>query len=723
MTASARPPFHVRASVLLWAGGMAMGVHAQVPTKCLEIEGVLVDACNNNCPGAQEGENEMFRFITGPAPINLNDLVAQWATPNGFLGWVQNATTASLTAQLNATITSCGWLLEPPGGIIPAGRRVLGITSTNLCVAGNSFAGLTDTLYVIYQAPGNYLGHFKNTNNTTSITTVPSGGYSTRTFILGVPSAACTDTVVYDISQLVNQMGTYGGSSAQNDGASFVASWPGPPVLQYVNFGCQAPYSPLSASITTTPSPVPCGGSVLLNGVATGNLTATFWSGGAGSFSTPNAASTLYTLAASETSGALLAFCAVSICGDTVCANVQVNVFGPPTASLTASGNTTICQGATIMLTGGGGITYLWNTGATTAAISVGTAGLYTVTATNSCGSDTASATVSVIPPPVALATGPLTSCPGDPIQLSATGGSSYTWSTGATTASTQVSQPGTYSVIVSDGCGADTAEVVVLPGTAYQPSFTFADIAGCAPVCATFLAEDLGNVSYTWSMGDGTTATGLAPTHCFASAGLFDVSLSVSPIGTSPFCAGSITVNDLVDVWPLPVASFAANPPVTTIEAPSFQFVDLSSGAVDWSWDFGTAEGDSSPERSPLFTYTSVDCRTVTLHVTSAQGCADAATLEVCVEDPFQLWAPNAFTPDGDGHNEHFGVVTSVRDPALFELLIVDRWGQVLFTGASPQDTWSGAGVPIGIYIWKLRIRDTLGRVHEQAGHVTLVR
>ncbi|MFZ1332313.1 MAG: hypothetical protein WAR83_08990, partial [Flavobacteriales bacterium] len=155
---------------------------AQIPTKCLEIENVLVDACNNACAGAEEGTNEMFRFIVGPAPIALNQLIAQWATPNGFLGWVQNGTTANITAQLNATITNCGWLIEPPAGVIPSGKRVLGITSTDVCITGNSFALLADTLYVIYQVAGNTFGHFKNTSNIGALSSFPTSGSSYRTF-------------------------------------------------------------------------------------------------------------------------------------------------------------------------------------------------------------------------------------------------------------------------------------------------------------------------------------------------------------------------------------------------------------------------------------------------------------------------------------------------------------------------------------------------------------
>ena len=125
---------------------------AQVPTKCLEIESILVDACNPSatCPGSSEGQNEMVRFRVGPASIALTNLEADW--PNGsWRGLAQNATTASITAQLNASIASCGLLIEPPQGIIPAGAQVLLITSTDMCVAGNSFIALADTLHIIFR--------------------------------------------------------------------------------------------------------------------------------------------------------------------------------------------------------------------------------------------------------------------------------------------------------------------------------------------------------------------------------------------------------------------------------------------------------------------------------------------------------------------------------------------------------------------------------------------
>ena len=154
----------------------ANGLRAQVPTKCLEIESILVDACISDvdCPGSTEGMNEMVRFITGPDPVVVSDLQFEFYSSN-FLGIEQNAITAQLTAQLDATVQGCGLLLEPPAGVIPPGSKVIFVTSTAMCVQANSFTALSDTLYIIFQNPGNSQGHFKNNDLVGQlVTTVPN---------------------------------------------------------------------------------------------------------------------------------------------------------------------------------------------------------------------------------------------------------------------------------------------------------------------------------------------------------------------------------------------------------------------------------------------------------------------------------------------------------------------------------------------------------------------
>ncbi len=777
---------------------------AQIPTKCLEIENVLADACNNACPGAEEGTNEMFRFIVGPAPIPLNQLTAQWATPNGFLGWIQNGVTADLTAMLNGTITNCGWLIEPPGGIIPAGKRVLGITSTDICITGNSFALLADTLYVIYQVAGNTLGHFKNTSNIGALSSFPTSGSSYRTFVLSVP--ACSDTVAYNIAQMVNIFGTYGGSYTENDGSSIAASWPGAPSVSYFNNGCQAPITPFGTAITTPPTQVLCGGGLELDAVTTGSFSTSYWSGGQGEFDPPNGISTTYTMAPNESGNVALSFCIVGLCGDTVCGTYQLEVItlappvinvdpapvscgasaalsatvqgtnnffwnggmgvfssptalstnytpgstesgtidlqfcaiggcsdtvctpfqlqvdGPPIIEITANGPTTFCESTELILTATGGSTYSWNTGSTSSTINVNSEDTFVVTATNACGQSTDSISTLVTPLPTANVTGPATTCPNSGVTLIASGGATYAWNTSAVGDTIDVEGPGTYTVTVSDQCGSDEATIIVAQGTSLAPTFSVDITAGCSPLCVVFSTVPAPNTTYTWVFGDGTTADGISPTHCFQAGG-HDVTLTSTEADNANGCPGSIIMPELIHAWPVPEARFSASPAAVTIEDPLVQFIDESTNADSWIWNFGTVLDSSSTLRSPAFAFDSVACYTITLDVTSTHGCTDNAELELCVEDGYALWVPNAFTPNGDDINDVFMVQSSIRTPKVFQLTIYNRWGEAIFTGGSLTDVWDGANAPNDVYVWKIKIIDTEGYPHEHTGHVILVR
>ena len=113
-----------------------LGINAQ----CFTIETVLADAC-----GDPEGENEMVTLRVNDQ-MDIANLVFDWPN-NQFLDWCPNPTTTNL---LNQTIiSSCGFLLEPPNGVVPAGEKLIVVTSTNMLINANSFEGLSDTIYII----------------------------------------------------------------------------------------------------------------------------------------------------------------------------------------------------------------------------------------------------------------------------------------------------------------------------------------------------------------------------------------------------------------------------------------------------------------------------------------------------------------------------------------------------------------------------------------------
>lgn len=525
-------------------------MHAQTPAKCLEIESILADACvpGGGCTSSAspscncEGKNEMVRFKIGPTNINVPDLSIDWPN-NSFLGIsAPNATTASLVSALNSTILSCGYLIEPIGGVLPAGRTILIITSTEMCTTANSFANLSDTIYVIFQNAGNFQGHFVN------YSTIPG----LRTTIFTQISSGCADTVVYDKSLLINQLGGYGGSSLINDGATIEYTWPG--VANYINIGCQAPFETITSNAGAGGTICPSG-TISLTGTASGNYTGIIWQGGLGTFSNSDSLTTTYTAVAGESGTIILTFGVIGFCSDTVFSSLNLNITPLPTVAISASGSTSICAGNTVTLTASGGITYLWSTGSSASSISASTSGTYTVTASNTCGSQQDTMSVFVTPlPSVTINNSTSDSlCVGDTLILWATGIGNYVWSGGSTNDSISVTAAGTYSVASTNSCGTANDAYSITSISPPTPIITAGGSTSLCPGDSVSLTAS-GGGTYLWSTGATSTtifvsATGTytltATNGCGSQQTTQSISVSSIPTvilnssGTN-FCTGS---------------------------------------------------------------------------------------------------------------------------------------------------------------------------------------
>ncbi len=127
-------------------------------------------------------------------------------------------------------------------------------------------------------------------------------------------------------------------------------------------------------------------------------------------------------------------------------------------------------QTATLTAVSNLGETYLWNTGATTPAITINAPGTYTVTVSSGCcATGTASVTVGGPGSLNVAITGDSLLCPGEPfVELTATapGAIGFVWNTGETTSVIQADAAGAYTVTAIGACD-DTANdsiVVVVP-------------------------------------------------------------------------------------------------------------------------------------------------------------------------------------------------------------------------------------------------------------------
>ncbi|MFM7153451.1 MAG: choice-of-anchor I family protein, partial [Bacteroidota bacterium] len=137
------------------------------------------------------------------------------------------------------------------------------------------------------------------------------------------------------------------------------------------------------------------------------------------------------------------------------------------------------CSGALVTIAATGGTSYQWSNGSNNAVISVSPVSTttYTVTATNAAGcTATSSVTITVNPLPAPTVSVSETSgatpndgiiCSGATASLTATGGNSYLWSTGATTATISVTPAATttYTVTVTNAnnCSATATRVITV--------------------------------------------------------------------------------------------------------------------------------------------------------------------------------------------------------------------------------------------------------------------
>jgi gliding motility-associated-like protein len=300
-------------------------------SQCFQIESVLVDACDT---GTDEGFNEMVRFKVGNASINTSTLSVNWPS-NNWLGVIQNATTTAKVATLNAQITAaggCGQLIEPVGGVLPANAKVVLVTSYNFNITLNAFGAITENIYIIFQNnPTTTTGHFANYNATPGL----------RTLVMSF--GACSDTVSYERSLLVNINGASGGTAAEQNGSTVNFTTTG--TASYTNTGCVAPVDVFTVSAGITPVIACPGATISLSGTAQGQQSV-LWTATSGTFSAAASLNTNYTASPTATGAIVLTLTATNSCGQIKTSIVTVNVGG--TLTPTFNPVTPICVGGNL---------------------------------------------------------------------------------------------------------------------------------------------------------------------------------------------------------------------------------------------------------------------------------------------------------------------------------------------------------------------------------------
>ena len=222
---------------------------------------------------------------------------------------------------------------------------------------------------------------------------------------------------------------------------------------------------------------------------------------------------------------------------------------------------------------------------------------------------------------------------------------------------------------------------------------------------------------TWDWNYGDGSAHGTVRnpPPHTYLVPGPKTVVLTVT------FASGcTYSYTQIFQVYPTPIANFIADKN-NVVAGTDITFTDQSIGTdLSWSWNFG--EGPGSSVQNPVYAYEQAGPFLVILTVTTPNNCTDTASLRLTILD--DVVVPNVFTPNGDGHNDNFNII-SLGFPD-YTLLVFNRWGKTIFTSTSPTELWDGtvAGKlsPEGTYFWVLRVKNQV-KEKELSGTVTLLR
>jgi len=179
----------------------------------------------------------------------------------------------------------------------------------------------------------------------------------------------------------------------------------------------------------------------------------------------------------------------------------------------------------------------------------------------------------------------------------------------------------------------------------------------------------------------------------------------------TAGGCDSTAILN--LSISPIPLTSFIPSISLFTESPQLVAFTNTSVGAATYSWDFG--DGAFSSEDNPEHLYAeNSNGQTITLVAVSSEGCIGTYQVSIEFEEGLIFYIPNTFTPDQDEHNQTFRpIFTSGFDPYNYEMLIFNRWGEIIFETHDVTYGWDGtysftnSTCQDGVYSYKITFKN----------------
>ena len=295
--------------------------------------------------------------------------------------------------------------------------------------------------------------------------------------------------------------------------------------------------------------------------------------------------------------------------------------------------------------------------------------------------------------------------CQGKKTTLTASGGTNYVWSNGVKTASIEVSPDSTkiYSVTSTDASscksGVASTTVKVNKNTAKNISIP---VQNCSDLL-TLSAPD--GIDYLWNTGENTKQIKAKEGIYKLSITDFDGCKQTTQITVEPRLKPEVSLSSDLTIYPGEQTQLKA-------------FSNISPSRIIW-----LPKENLSCENclSPLIkNYKSAIYKIIIYDI---YGCEASDAIKVTVEK--NVFAPNVFSPNGDGINDFFALQLGKGIKAVAKLQIFDRWGELVHE--SSENTWDGIfrakNCPQDVYTFQAIILYEDGSEDKIKGNINLIR
>jgi gliding motility-associated-like protein len=258
-----------------------------------------------------------------------------------------------------------------------------------------------------------------------------------------------------------------------------------------------------------------------------------------------------------------------------------------------------------------------------------------------------------------------------------------------------------------------------------YDPAF------GCAPLTVNFTNQSqyADETTYEWQFGiDQGNSRAVNPSYTYFESGIYSVTLSASNVAGEQV---QVTKQLIIEVFDKPSAQFNVKPHQVQYPGGKLYTDNQSFGATGYLWDFG--DGVTSAEFEPEHIYIAEGVFDVVLVASNTEGCSDTTRLEAGVQTvrSGQVLVPNAFSPNtsgpgnSGGQNDMFRPI--LRGVTEFQMLIFNRWGQLLFETTNPEAGWDGYYqgklCQQDVYVYKIIGKYSSGEKVNKVGDIHLIR